>query len=186
MTRWTLAAGRSRSRCLLRLVTVEDDFVVRRRVRWEELLDTGHDDDAATDVLEPFIAARLLTADTETVEVSHEALLTAWPRFANWIAEDREGLQLHRQLTDSARAWAEAGRDPSDLWRGARLAAATTWAGGRPDALNPPSASSSRPAPARPRRRRRASGGVPAGCSSCSAPSRVLAVVALVLSPRSQ
>ncbi len=122
---------------LVRLVTVEDDFVVRRRVRWEELLDTGHDDDAATDVLEPFIAARLLTADTETVEVSHEALLTAWPRFANWIAEDREGLQLHRQLTDSARAWADAGRDPSDLWRGARLAAATMWAGGRPDALNP-------------------------------------------------
>ena len=124
---------------LLRLVAVEDDFVVRRRVRWEELVDTGHDDDAATDVLEAFIAARLLTADTETVEVSHEALLTAWPRIENWVAENREGLQLHRQLTDSARAWAEAGRDPSDLWRGARLAAATTWAGDphRPGMLNP-------------------------------------------------
>ncbi len=122
---------------LLRLVAVEDDFVVRRRVRWEELLDAGHDDDAATEVLEPFIAARLLTADTETVEVSHEALLTAWPRIESWIAEDREGLQLHRQLTDSARAWAEAGRDPSDLWRGARLAAATTWVGDRPGVLNP-------------------------------------------------
>ena len=122
---------------LLRLVAVEDDFVVRRRVRWEELLDFGHDDDAATDVLEPFIAARLLTADTATVEVSHEALLTAWPRIESWIAEDREGLQLHRQLTDSARAWAEAGRDPGDLWRGARLAGATTWAGDRPGVLNP-------------------------------------------------
>ncbi|MGA8258145.1 MAG: WD40 repeat domain-containing protein [Nocardioides sp.] len=122
---------------LLRLVAVEDDFVARRRVRWEELLAVGGDDDAAADVLERFIAARLLTADTETVEVSHEALLTAWPRIANWIAEDRQGLQLHRQLTDSARAWTTAGRDPSDLWRGARLAAATTWVGTRPGVLNP-------------------------------------------------
>ncbi len=132
--------GRTLARSLLlRLVAVEDDFTVRRRVLWEELVDTGHDDDAATDVLEHFIGARLLTADTETVEVSHEALLTAWPRIQEWVTVDREGLRLHRQLTDSAHGWARAGRDQSDLWRGPRLAAATTWAASpeRLDLLNP-------------------------------------------------
>jgi hypothetical protein len=30
-------------------------------------------------VLSRFVTQRLITADTDTVEISHEALLTAWP-----------------------------------------------------------------------------------------------------------
>ncbi|WP_181410764.1 hypothetical protein [Nocardioides humi] len=122
----------------LRLTADEGGFTVRRRVGWDELVDPQADDDLAAEVLERFVAARLVTADADTVEVSHEALLTAWPRIQKWIDRDREGLRLHRQLTDSSQAWEQAGRDPGILWRGARLEAARTWAADpdRPKSLN--------------------------------------------------
>ncbi|MFI8816812.1 MULTISPECIES: nSTAND1 domain-containing NTPase [unclassified Streptomyces] len=35
--------------------------------------------------------ARLVTIDEETIELAHEALITAWPRLRAWIEEDRGG-----------------------------------------------------------------------------------------------
>ena len=61
-------------------------------------------------VIEEMSAARLLvvTADDATgepaVEVTHEALIRAWPELRGWIDADREALRLHRRLTDAARS----------------------------------------------------------------------------------
>jgi WD40 repeat protein/transcriptional regulator with XRE-family HTH domain len=82
----------------------------------------------AASVLERFVAARLLTADSNTVELSHEALLAAWPRLAQWIEQDRAGVRLHHQIADATEAWAEADRDPSFLIRGPRLQSGAEWA----------------------------------------------------------
>ncbi len=41
----------------------------------------------------------------ETAEVAHEALIREWPTFRDWLNEDREGLQLHRRLTEAAHEW---------------------------------------------------------------------------------
>jgi hypothetical protein len=79
-------------------------------------------------VLADLIDARLVTADADTVEITHETLLTAWPRLRRWLTEDREGLRIHRDLTDAARDWQHEGRDPSHMFRGARLAGAQDWA----------------------------------------------------------
>lgn len=46
-----------------------------------------------------------------------------------WLAEDREGLQLHRRLAEAAGGWEASGREATDLCRGARLVQATEWAG---------------------------------------------------------
>ena len=43
---------------------------------------------------------------------------------------------MHRHLTDAAREWDERGRDPGDLYRGARLAAALEWRDGHERELN--------------------------------------------------
>ncbi|MEU7556150.1 hypothetical protein AB0B01_28115 [Streptomyces sp. NPDC044571] len=83
----------------------------------------GQDPDTAT-VLARAAALRLLTLDDGRVELTHEALIRAWPRLRGWLADDREQLRLHRQLTDAARAWEALGRDPGALYRGARLALA--------------------------------------------------------------
>ncbi|WP_447034786.1 nSTAND1 domain-containing NTPase [Streptomyces sp. DSM 118878] len=81
-------------------------------------------------LLERFVAARLLTADGTTVDLAHEALLTAWPRLRAWIDADRERLRLHRALTEAAHGWQELRRDPGALYRGERLARAREAFGG--------------------------------------------------------
>ena len=71
-----------------------------------------------------------------TVEVAHEALIREWPTLRQWLAEDREGLILHRQLTDDTAAWQHLERDPGALYRGARLQQALTWADANPNLLS--------------------------------------------------
>ncbi|MFE7274204.1 hypothetical protein [Streptomyces sp. NPDC057623] len=72
-------------------------------------------------VVERLAGARLLTADEDGVQLTHEALISCWPRLAGWLEEDRERLRQHRRLAQAARAWLEADRDPGALWRGTRL-----------------------------------------------------------------
>ena len=109
-------------RIFLRLVHVAPDLAdTRRRVERAELPGGG---EVTARSLDLFVARRLLTVDEHAVEITHEALLTAWPRLRSWIDADRAGLAAHRRLTEAARAWRDAGRDPDLLLRGGRLAAA--------------------------------------------------------------
>ncbi|XVV07312.1 hypothetical protein ACQPW3_18800 [Actinosynnema sp. CA-248983] len=105
---------------LLRMVTVFDDgTAVRRRVDPREL--------PAPVILDQLISARLVTVDGTGARLSHEALLSAWPRLRGWIDEDRAGLIQHRRFTDAVRVWLESGQHADDLYRGVRLASLTAW-----------------------------------------------------------
>jgi WD40 repeat protein/transcriptional regulator with XRE-family HTH domain len=115
-------AGAAR-RVLLRLVAPGDGTPdTRRSVERAELPGTGRDDTAH--VVEALAEARLLTLDGDTVEMAHDALITAWPRLRGWVEEDRDRLRVHRNLTEAAHAWQELGREKGALCRGSRLAAA--------------------------------------------------------------
>ena len=133
-------AGRDAlQRVLLRLVTLgEGTPDTRRRVTLSELTDSEDSERAARirAVLADLIDARLVTADADTVEITHETLLTAWPRLRQWLTDDRAGLRVHRELTDATRDWQHAGRDPSQLFRGTRLAVARDWAAHHGQDLN--------------------------------------------------
>ncbi len=127
-------------RVLLRLVTLgEGTPDTRRRVDLAEL--TGFEDGERPTptraVLADLIDARLVTADADTVEITHETLVTAWPRLRMWLTEDRAGLRIHMDLTDAAREWQHEGRDPGRLFRGSRLAVARDWAARHDQDLNP-------------------------------------------------
>ncbi|MEU1012464.1 hypothetical protein [Streptomyces sp. NPDC005890] len=125
-------AGAAR-RVLLRLVTPGDGTPdTRRPATATELQDIGGHETAQ--VLEALTRARLLTADDDTVDLAHEALLTAWPRLRRWIDQDRERLRVHRTLTEAARAWKELGRDHGALYRGTRLTIAQDHFGSGPSA----------------------------------------------------
>ncbi|MFD0522896.1 WD40 repeat domain-containing protein [Paractinoplanes durhamensis] len=113
------AARTAMRAALLSLVTVVDDRPVRRR-------STPLETDAV--VLRPMIEARLVTTGEGTVEISHEALLTGWPRLAGWLVEAREEILLRQWLAQAAAEWSATGEDPDALYRGARLAAAREWA----------------------------------------------------------
>ncbi|OLF13497.1 hypothetical protein BU204_27115 [Actinophytocola xanthii] len=114
----------------LSLVHVAPDTAdTRRRIAVAELL-TGDDDTRLArgeHVLESFIAQRLITADLDTVEISHEALLTAWPQLRSWLDTDRAGLIVSRRLSEAATTWHREHRDTAALYRGTRLAAVQDW-----------------------------------------------------------
>jgi hypothetical protein len=77
---------------------------------------------------------RLLTFDrdsatrTPTVEVAHEALLSEWPRFRDWIDEARDDLLTRRRIEVAAHDWLAASSDASFLYTGGRLELAESWA----------------------------------------------------------
>jgi hypothetical protein len=75
------AAGQHVARILfLRLIKIGDGTEdTRRRVVRADLLQ-GLDPGGVLPVLDAFTQARLITPEQDTVEITHEALVRAWPR----------------------------------------------------------------------------------------------------------
>ena len=122
-------------RILLRLAGPGDgEAVVRRLVALDEVSPSG--DERARQVLDMLADHRLLTKGADSVEVAHEALLREWPRLRGWLEEDVQGRVLHRHLIGAAREWEQSGREPGELYRGARLTGALDWARDHDDDLN--------------------------------------------------
>jgi WD40 repeat protein/tRNA A-37 threonylcarbamoyl transferase component Bud32 len=77
-------------------------------------------------VLEAFAGERLLVLATDTVELSHEVLLTAWPLLRDtWLADTRADRIVRTRLHTAATEWTQDARDPSYLYSGHLLEAAT-------------------------------------------------------------
>ena len=113
----------------LRLVHVVDDAPeTRAAVALSEWRDCPHQAASADAVLSRFVDQRLITVDADTARITHEALITAWPRLRTWIDGDREGLRTRRRITEAAQDWQEAGRDSAALLRGGPLVIAREWA----------------------------------------------------------
>ncbi|MGW2516013.1 nSTAND1 domain-containing NTPase [Streptomyces sp. NPDC001617] len=123
-------AARAAARLLLlRLVRLgEDTQATRRRGTRRQLAQESTDPGKTEESLEALVRARLVTLDAETVEITHEALLHAWPRLRDWIDEDRGDHLLRQRLEEDGRAWEDSGRDSSLLYRGSRLGQAHSWA----------------------------------------------------------
>jgi WD40 repeat protein/class 3 adenylate cyclase/predicted Ser/Thr protein kinase/energy-coupling factor transporter ATP-binding protein EcfA2 len=121
-------------RAFLRLTELgEGTEDTRRRVPLPELAWGPQGASAVDAILDRLARARLVTVDEEAAEVAHEALIREWPRLRGWLNEDREGLRVAQHLARSAQAWEAMERDPGELYRGARLAAALEWAGEEAD-----------------------------------------------------
>jgi len=108
----------------------------RRRASFDELM--SHTENAAEvrAVMNILAEARLITLGEDTAEVAHEALIREWPTLREWLNQDREGLQLHRHLTEATHEWEVLDREISVLYRGSRLAQGNEWAAINPMALN--------------------------------------------------
>jgi len=100
----------------------------RRRVQLSEIIPPPETGKATETVLKMLSDARLVTTTEATAEVAHEALIREWDRLHEWLTENREGLRLHRHVTESAREWENQGRDEEVVYRGTRLAQALEWA----------------------------------------------------------
>jgi tetratricopeptide (TPR) repeat protein len=111
----------------------EDSLDTRRRATFSELLTRSTDTTTIDVVLGILTEARLVTTgtvepgETRVVEVAHEALIREWPTLRDWLNQNREGLILHRQLTEDTNDWIKLGRDPGALYRGMRLKQTLEW-----------------------------------------------------------
>ncbi|HET9906859.1 MAG TPA: helix-turn-helix domain-containing protein [Anaerolineales bacterium] len=99
----------------------------RRRAILNELMGQPEETIQLRGLLNTLAEARLITLNEDSAEVAHEALIREWSRLREWLTADREGLKLHRHLTESAHEWEALNKDVGALYRGARLAQAREW-----------------------------------------------------------
>jgi DNA-binding SARP family transcriptional activator/WD40 repeat protein len=118
----------------LRLVTLGKGTAdTRLRVPLSELSAIEVDASAMDAAIDAYGRHRLITFDRDpasrepTVEIAHEALLSAWARLRDWIDDGREDVRMRRSLSEAAREWERSGQDPSFLLGGSRLDQFESW-----------------------------------------------------------
>jgi len=117
-------------RILLQLAHVGDDgSITRRRATIGALSETlSIETKSIRATVAPFLERRLLVVGAEgaapesgsegaldTIEVAHEALLSAWRHAGDLIRQQTEAIVLRREVSAAARAWVQAGRR-GELW----------------------------------------------------------------------
>ena len=113
----------------LRLIRIGDAGEdTRRRASQEDFLGDSPQPAVTQAVLDAFTSSRLLTRDRDAIEITHEALIRGWPRLRTWIDQDRASHLARQDLSEAAAAWDRSHRDPSYLYRGILLQAATATA----------------------------------------------------------
>ena len=90
---------------------------------------------AARAVLDAYIGSRLLTSAQDAVQITHEALLSAWPKLKSWLEQERAGSLVRQRVEDTAADWQHASRETSLLYRGASLEVAANWDNEHPGEL---------------------------------------------------
>ena len=126
-------------RIFLRLTELSNEVSLadtRRRATFHELILRPEEAATTHAVLKALADARLITTSEDSAEVAHEALIREWPTLRSWLEDNREGLRLHRHLTEAAQEWLLMNREPDLLYRGARLAQAHEWVASHEDELN--------------------------------------------------
>jgi Caspase domain/Pentapeptide repeats (8 copies) len=116
-------------RVMLRLVrTGEGTKDTRQRQRKSDLLDIGKDvgeKDAIESVIQTLVDGRLLVSDRvneqDVIDLSHEALMQSWKRFAGWRENDREVRRIVDKVEDARREWTDKGKKRRDLLEGRLL-----------------------------------------------------------------
>lgn len=126
----------------LRLVTLgEGNEDTRRRVLLNELSSLGETSRHVDTIVQAFGRHRLLSFDRDpvsrgpTVEISHEALLSEWPRLRRWIDESRSDVRAERRLAVASGEWSDRDQDEGYLFTGSRLARYDGWVSEAPVAI---------------------------------------------------
>ncbi|GAA2157234.1 WD40 repeat domain-containing serine/threonine-protein kinase [Actinomadura napierensis] len=116
-------------RVLLRMVAAPSDAQgALQPIPLGDLVDGATSERGMQEVLDGLGGAGLLQRDGAMVSIGTPALLRAWPRLADWVNAEREGLAVHQALAGAARLWNANGRKQADLYQGSALDEALAWA----------------------------------------------------------
>jgi WD40 repeat protein len=95
----------------------------RRRTEIQKVVSQRDTPEQVKQVMARFSApgARLITlaanANTETAEVTHEALFDYWQQLNDWLDSSRSDIRFQRRLDEAAVHWDDNGRPEGNLWR---------------------------------------------------------------------
>ncbi len=97
----------------------------RRTAIFDELVPSKAKAHEIENIVRKLADARLITTDEiagkDTVTISHEKLIEAWPWLKKLVNENRDVIALQNEITEDAREWDEHNRDSSYLYSGGRL-----------------------------------------------------------------
>jgi len=100
----------------------------RRTALFDELIPSRSKAADVKFLIQKLADARLITTDEkagkDTVTISHEKLIDAWPWLRNLVDQNRDLIALQNEIANDAKEWDENERDNSYLYSGARLATA--------------------------------------------------------------
>jgi WD40 repeat protein/transcriptional regulator with XRE-family HTH domain len=98
----------------------------RRTALFEELVPVDKNAEAVEAIIQKLADARLITTDEQagrdTVTISHEKLIDAWPWLKRLVDETRDAIALQNEIANDAKDWNNHRRDASYLYGGGRLA----------------------------------------------------------------
>ncbi len=98
----------------------------RRTALFDELIPANAKATEVELVVQKLADARLIITDEQagkdTVTISHEKLIDAWPWLKKLVTENRDVIALQNEIASDAKEWEDHRRDASYLYTGARLA----------------------------------------------------------------
>jgi WD40 repeat protein/energy-coupling factor transporter ATP-binding protein EcfA2 len=97
----------------------------RRTALFDELIPADAKTADVEAVVQKLADARLITTDEQagkdTVTISHEKLIEAWPWLNKLVNENRDVIALQNEIAGNAKEWDDHKRDASYLYTGGRL-----------------------------------------------------------------
>jgi len=113
----------------------------RRTAFFDELVPASANIEEVGAVVRKLADARLITTDEiggrETVTISQEKLIDAWPWLKKLVNENRDVIALQNEIAADAKEWDEHKRDSSYLYPGTRLEEVQEWTNKSPNLLSP-------------------------------------------------
>ncbi|MBK9782307.1 MAG: AAA family ATPase [Anaerolineales bacterium] len=98
----------------------------KRTALFDELVPANTKAEDIEAIVQKLADARLITTDEsagrDTVTISHEKLIDAWPWLKKLVNENRDVIALQNEISADAKEWEEHKRDTSYLYTGGRLA----------------------------------------------------------------
>ena len=98
----------------------------KRTAMFDELVPANAKAEDIEVIVQKLADARLITTDEtagkDTVTISHEKLIDAWPWLKKLVNENRDVIALQNEIASDAKEWDEHKRDASYLYTGGRLA----------------------------------------------------------------
>ena len=97
----------------------------RRTALFDELIPANTNTQDVEVIVRKLADARLIITDEQagkdTVTISHEKLIDAWPWLKKLVNENRDVIALQNEIASDAKEWEEHHRDASYLYSGVRL-----------------------------------------------------------------